>query len=59
LKDYSEFSSENRKKIREIFKGKYLRCIFIQEENFREILLYEIGEQNFIVYWKLVKLVKN
>ncbi len=35
LKDYSDFNSENRKKIREIFKGKYLRCIFIQKENFK------------------------
>lgn len=34
LKDYSGFSSESRKRIREIFKGKYLRCIFIQEDNF-------------------------
>ena len=34
LKDYSGFSSESRKRIREIFRGKYLRCIFIQEDNF-------------------------
>ena len=36
LKDYSEFSSENRKKIREIFKGKYVRCIFVQGDNFKK-----------------------
>lgn len=37
LKDFSAFNNENRKKIREKFKGKYLRCIFIQEENFEQI----------------------
>lgn len=36
LKDFSKFNTENRKKIRDIFKGKYLRCIFIQEENFKQ-----------------------
>lgn len=37
LKDYSTFNSETRKKIRDVFKRKYLRCIFIQEENFNQI----------------------
>lgn len=35
--DYSTFNSENRKRIREVFKGKYLRCVFIQQENFNHI----------------------
>lgn len=37
LEDFSVFSSENRKRIRNIFKGKYLRCIFVQAENFKLI----------------------
>lgn len=37
LSDYSVFSSVQRKDIRSVFKGKYLRCIFIQEENFKHI----------------------
>lgn len=37
LNDYSMFSSEARKKIRDVFKKKYLRCIFVQEENFNQI----------------------
>ena len=47
LKDYSEFSSENRKKIREIFKGKYLRCIFIQEENFKQNFIIQDWRREF------------
>ena len=35
--DYSKFNSETRKRIRDIFKKKYLRCIFIQKENFKQI----------------------
>lgn len=35
FEDYSGFSSEDRKKIREVFKGQYLKCIFIQEENLK------------------------
>ena len=37
LNDYSTFDSETRKKIRNVFKRKYLRCIFVQEDNFAQI----------------------
>jgi len=47
LKDYSDFSSENRKKIREIFKGKYLRCIFIQKENFKRNFIIQDWRTEF------------
>lgn len=40
-KDYSSFSSEERKEIREKFRGKFNKCIFVQEED-----LAKISEQN-------------
>lgn len=55
LKDYSVFNSENRKKIREQFKGKYLRCIFIQEEDFKQIS----DVQNWrTVFYKVLEISK-
>lgn len=37
LSDYSSFGSELRKSVREKFKGKYNKCVFVQEENFKQI----------------------
>lgn len=35
--DFSCFSAEDRRRIRAYFKGKYLRCIFVQEDNFVQV----------------------
>lgn len=35
--EFDSFNSEERKNIRDKFKGKYIRCIFIQKENFKMI----------------------
>lgn len=35
--NYSHFSKEDRNTIRNVFKGKSIKCIFIQEENFSDI----------------------
>lgn len=37
LDNFETFSGETRKKVREKFKGKYIKCIFLQEENFSYI----------------------
>ncbi len=35
--NYTHFSKEDRNTIRNVFKGKSIKCIFIQEENFSDI----------------------
>ncbi len=55
FKDYSTFSSEDRKKIRQIFKGKYVRCIFIQESNFKQIS-HKLGWRN--IFYKVLEISK-
>lgn len=52
LENYLTFTSEDRKEIRATFKGKYLRCIFIQEENFKQIS-NEQGWRN--VFYKVLE----
>ena len=52
LEDFSAFSSENRKEIRNIFKGKYLRCIFIQTENFK-LISKQQGWRN--IFYKILE----
>lgn len=37
MDDFSAFDSETRKEIRNAFKLKYLRCVFVQENNFAQI----------------------
>ena len=37
LKNCDSFSGELRRQIRERLKGKYVRCVFLQEENFAQI----------------------
>lgn len=39
LKDLSAFTNMFRKHVRDRFKGKYLKCIFIQDDNFKQISL--------------------
>jgi len=38
--NYAHFSKEDRNTIRNVFKGKSIKCIFIQEENFLDISEY-------------------
>ena len=39
--DFASFSGEERKVVRERFRGKYNKCVFIQKEDFEKI-----SEQN-------------
>lgn len=53
--DFSCFSADDRKKIREFFKGKYLRCIFVQKENFIQVS----EKQNWrTVFFKVLEISK-
>lgn len=46
-KNYSMFTGEEHKRIRKVFKGKYVKCVFIQEENFKCISLENGWRQVF------------
>lgn len=37
LKNYNSFTSKERERIRERFRGNFIKCIFIQEENYMDI----------------------
>lgn len=53
--DRSEFTQEERKCIRKQFEGKYLRCIFVQPEHFRQ---FSSGENWRTIFYKIVEISK-